>query len=88
MTARTGFPTLSPHTSGSDFARLSKKIADAGLMARRPGYYATRITVVAALYAGDWTAFAMIGANLSRPFILVVCGAGCDGPAAAASMET
>jgi hypothetical protein len=37
-------------TSGSDFARLSRKIADAGLLGRRPGYYALRITVVAGLY--------------------------------------
>ncbi|MFD5522021.1 fatty acid desaturase family protein [Streptomyces sp. NPDC127066] len=48
---------------GSDFARLSKKIADSGLMGRRPGYYTARLTVVTALYAGAWTAFVLVGAN-------------------------
>ncbi|WP_055598310.1 fatty acid desaturase family protein [Streptomyces aureus] len=47
--------------TGSDFARLSRKIQEAGLMARRPGYYALRITAVTALYAAGWTAFVMIG---------------------------
>lgn len=48
-------------TSGSDFARLSRKIAAAGLLGRRPGYYALRITVVAGLYVGGWAAVALIG---------------------------
>ncbi|MFF4545994.1 fatty acid desaturase family protein [Streptomyces sp. NPDC001435] len=52
-----------PETSGSDFARLSRKIADAGLLGRRPGYYTLRITTVAGLYVGGWTAFAFIGVS-------------------------
>ncbi|WP_407563949.1 fatty acid desaturase family protein [Streptomyces sp. 184] len=52
-----------PNETGSDFARLSKKISDAGLMARRPGYYAVRITAVAACYAAAWTVFAFVGAS-------------------------
>ncbi|MFE1443771.1 fatty acid desaturase family protein [Streptomyces sp. NPDC058739] len=48
-------------TSGSDFARLSRKIAAAGLLERRPGYYALRTTVVAGLYVGGWAAVALIG---------------------------
>jgi fatty acid desaturase len=47
--------------SGSDFARLSRKIAAAGLLGRRPGYYALRITVVAGLYVSGWAAVALIG---------------------------
>ncbi|MFF3017325.1 fatty acid desaturase family protein [Streptomyces sp. NPDC057939] len=47
--------------TGSDFARLSRKIQDAGLMARRPGYYALRIAAVTLLYAAAWTAFLLIG---------------------------
>ncbi|WP_045558789.1 fatty acid desaturase family protein [Streptomyces sp. FxanaA7] len=54
-------PLLLPKTSGSDFARLSRKIADAGLMGRRPGYYALRIAGVAALYVGGWGAVALVG---------------------------
>ncbi|MFI0960154.1 fatty acid desaturase family protein [Streptomyces sp. NPDC021080] len=53
-------PAPSP---GSDFARLSRKIADSGLMCRRPGYYTVRLTAVTALYAGTWTAFVLVGAS-------------------------
>ncbi|MFD9396577.1 fatty acid desaturase family protein [Streptomyces sp. NPDC060000] len=60
MTSTTVRPPRS-ETSGSDFARLSRKIADAGLLGRRPGYYALRITTVAGLCAGGWTAFAVVG---------------------------
>ncbi|MEU0379181.1 acyl-CoA desaturase [Streptomyces cyaneofuscatus] len=50
-------------TAGSDFARLSKKIAEQGLMARRPGYYAARIAAVTVLTVGGWTAFVLVGAS-------------------------
>ncbi|GAA1756878.1 acyl-CoA desaturase [Nonomuraea bangladeshensis] len=46
---------------GSDFARLSRRIAEAGLLERRPGYYAVRIGLVAALFAGSWAVFAVVG---------------------------
>ena len=61
MTTDTRSAPPPSETSGSDFARLSRQIADAGLLGRRPGYYAARITVVAALYVGGWAAFALIG---------------------------
>lgn len=61
MTAHTS--TRPGRAAGSDFARLSKQIADHGLMARRPGYYTARIGGVAALYAGGWTAFVLLGAS-------------------------
>ncbi|MFD9436892.1 fatty acid desaturase family protein [Streptomyces sp. NPDC060002] len=60
MTSATAHPPRS-ETSGSDFARLARKIADAGLLGRRPGYYALRITTVAGLYVGGWAAFALVG---------------------------
>jgi fatty acid desaturase len=47
--------------TGSDFARLSAQVIDAGLLRRRPGYYTIRIGVIAALFAGGWAAFFMIG---------------------------
>ncbi|CAD5917555.1 MULTISPECIES: fatty acid desaturase family protein [Streptomyces] len=50
-------------TAGSDFARLSKKIAEQGLMARRPGDYAARIAAVTVLTAGGWTAFVLVGSS-------------------------
>jgi len=46
---------------GSDFAHLSQRIRQAGLLERRYGYYAVRIGLVVALYAGGWAAFALIG---------------------------
>ncbi|MGP4113378.1 fatty acid desaturase family protein [Streptomyces sp. 4N509B] len=46
---------------GSDFSRLSRRIAEAGLMNRRPGYYAVRLSLVAAAFVGGWVAFAVLG---------------------------
>ncbi|MEV0198425.1 acyl-CoA desaturase [Nonomuraea sp. NPDC050691] len=44
-------------TRGSDFARLSRRIAEAGLLDRRPIYYAVRFCLAAAAYAGAWALF-------------------------------
>jgi fatty acid desaturase len=64
--------------AGSDFARLSRTIAETGLMARRPGYYILRFLAVGALYAGGWTAFALVGASwwtlVAAAFLAVVYG--------------
>jgi fatty acid desaturase len=46
---------------GSDFGRLSRRIAETGLMERRPGYYALRMGVVGTLFAGGWAAFVLVG---------------------------
>ncbi|MGP4095538.1 fatty acid desaturase family protein [Nonomuraea sp. KM90] len=46
---------------GSDFAKLSRRIAQEGLLDKRPGYYAVRIGLVAALFAGTWAVFAAVG---------------------------
>jgi len=46
---------------GSDFARLARRISDAGLLDRRPVYYTVRISVVVLLFAAGWTAFALVG---------------------------
>ncbi|MER6581897.1 acyl-CoA desaturase [Nonomuraea sp. NPDC001023] len=48
-------------TRGSDFARLARRISDAGLLDRRPVYYAVRLTVVVAAYLGCWALFAWVG---------------------------
>jgi fatty acid desaturase len=47
--------------TGSDFARLSRRIAEAGLLERRPGYYTARLTLVTAALAAGWAAFAVLG---------------------------
>ncbi|WP_034590389.1 fatty acid desaturase family protein [Hamadaea tsunoensis] len=52
----------SPITArGSDFARLADRVRQAGLLERRPAYYAVRIGLVVAAYAGAWAAFALLG---------------------------
>ncbi|THV43585.1 fatty acid desaturase family protein [Glycomyces buryatensis] len=50
-----------PARAGSDFAELNRRISDAGLMKRRPGYYAVRFTIMGLIFAGSWVAFAVIG---------------------------
>ncbi|MGW0809341.1 fatty acid desaturase family protein [Nonomuraea sp. NPDC002799] len=50
-----------PGERGSDFARLSRRVARAGLLDKRPWYYAARIGMVTALFAGSWAVFAMVG---------------------------
>src|SRR5262245_31364312 len=46
---------------GSDFARLSQRINQAGLLGRRRGYYLLRIGTVTLLYVGGWAAFTVLG---------------------------
>jgi fatty acid desaturase len=50
-------------TAGSDFAALSRRINSAGLMRRRPIYYAARLGVVALMFVGGWAAFFLIGSS-------------------------
>ncbi|TDC45988.1 acyl-CoA desaturase [Jiangella ureilytica] len=59
MTTDTDIPAAP--RPGSDYARLSRRIADAGLLDRRPGYYAVRIGLVAVAYAAAWSVFAAVG---------------------------
>ena len=49
--------------NGSDFAELSRRINRAGLLTRRPGYYAVRLGLVAAAYVGGWATFVLVGAS-------------------------
>lgn len=46
---------------GSDFSSLSAKVAQAGLLRRRPTYYTVRISTVAGLYLAAWAVFAFLG---------------------------
>jgi fatty acid desaturase len=46
---------------GSDYAALSRLIRQDGLLNRRPGYYAVKITVMAVLYAAGWAAVVVLG---------------------------
>ncbi|OJF10877.1 fatty acid desaturase family protein [Couchioplanes caeruleus] len=50
-------------TAGSDFAVLARRIGRAGLLDRKPGYYAVRLSVVGLMLIGGWTAFFLVGAS-------------------------
>jgi fatty acid desaturase len=53
-----------PRTAaGSDFAELNRRINAAGLLRRRPAYYAVRLGTVAAALVLSWSAFFVIGAS-------------------------
>jgi fatty acid desaturase len=54
--------TLDPASPrGSDYAALSRQVRQAGLLDRRPGYYAWKVTLTAAALVLGWAAFAAIG---------------------------
>ena len=46
---------------GSDYAALSRQVRQSGLLDRRPGYYAWKITLTAVALVLGWAAFAVIG---------------------------
>jgi fatty acid desaturase len=52
-----------PKTAGSDFSVLNRQIVEAGLLERRPAYYAVRALVVSALLAGAWVLFFLLGSS-------------------------
>ncbi|AXK31410.1 acyl-CoA desaturase [Streptomyces armeniacus] len=55
-------PVRTPDAAqGSDFARLSRRIIDAGLQKRLPGYYVLRFTLVGLALVLGWTAFFALG---------------------------
>jgi fatty acid desaturase len=58
-----------PNPPGTDFATLARRIAGAGLLYRRPGYYVARIAAVAALFVGAWVAFFAIGDSWWQPLV-------------------
>ncbi len=46
---------------GSDFADLMRRVKAAGLLQRRPGYYAAKMALTGGLLAATWTGFVLIG---------------------------
>jgi fatty acid desaturase len=61
----------SSRATGSDFARLSRRVVDAGLLRRRPGYYTVRIGILAALFVGGWVTFFAVGQSWWQVLIAV-----------------
>ncbi|BCJ30337.1 acyl-CoA desaturase [Actinocatenispora sera] len=54
-------PTVVRRGTGSDYAELSRRIAAAGLLRRRPVYQVFALGSTAALYVGAWLLFALVG---------------------------
>jgi fatty acid desaturase len=48
-------------TPGATFEDVLRIVRDAGLMDRRPGYYAVKISLVGLAFVAGWAAFALIG---------------------------
>ncbi|BEL01851.1 hypothetical protein Q0Z83_000420 [Actinoplanes sichuanensis] len=63
--------TQRPRVAGSDFAALNRQITEAGLLERRPVYYAIRrpvyyairMSVVVAMLCGVCAAFVLVGSS-------------------------
>ncbi|MFJ5773995.1 fatty acid desaturase family protein [Streptomyces sp. NPDC093094] len=60
-TRRSGVGTGSPSGAGSDFAVLARRVTEAGLLRRRPGYYTVRLGLVMGSFATGWAAFFALG---------------------------
>jgi fatty acid desaturase len=62
--------------SASDFAELSQAVRSAGLLDRRPGYYAVRVGLTLAILAAAWVVFVFLGDSwwqlVSAVFLAVV----------------
>ena len=61
-----------PSSTGSDFARLSRRVNEAGLLKRCPGYYTVRIGLLAACYLGGLAAFFALGDTWWQLLVAVV----------------
>ncbi len=46
---------------GSEYAELSRQVKQAGLLERRPGYYAWKFAVTIGLLAAGWAGFVVAG---------------------------
>jgi hypothetical protein len=67
LTARTSISAERRAAGGSDFADLRRRVEHAGLLRRRPGYYAARFVVVGLALVGGWGAFVGIGDSCRSP---------------------
>ncbi|WP_370945455.1 fatty acid desaturase [Amycolatopsis sp. cg5] len=62
--------TLAPRKNhGTDYAELSRLIKDKGLLARRRGYYVTRIALNILAFSGGWVMFVYLGDSWWQLFV-------------------
>jgi fatty acid desaturase len=71
-------PLQSASSRGSEYAMLSRRVRQAGLLDRRLRYYAWKIALTALALAAGWTAFAVLGDSwwqlCTAVFLAVVFG--------------
>lgn len=64
MTTSALIPETSPASSrrgAGDYGPLLRRISDAGLMDRRPGYYVARFGLVGVAFVAGWVVFVLVG---------------------------
>jgi fatty acid desaturase len=61
-----------PLRRGSDYARLSRRINEAGLLARRPGWYVASGALTVALFVGGWALFVAVGDSWAQLGVAVL----------------
>jgi fatty acid desaturase len=66
--------TMTHPASGSDYARLTQRIREAGLLKRRPGHYAARFAITVALILTAGVVFFLLGDSWVQ--ILLAAGLG------------
>ncbi|MGI8446620.1 MAG: fatty acid desaturase family protein [Streptosporangiaceae bacterium] len=54
-------PAAAAAQAGTEYAHLSRQVKQAGLLERRPWYYAAKIGVTVVLLAAGWAAFVLVG---------------------------
>jgi fatty acid desaturase len=54
-------PAASSAQRGTEFAELSRRIRAAGLLERRPGWYARAVALAVGAFAACWTVFGLLG---------------------------
>jgi fatty acid desaturase len=72
--ARPADTAARPSRRGSDYAELSRLVRQAGLLDRRPGWYAVQIAATVALLAAGWAAFILVGDSWWQVAVAVFLG--------------
>lgn len=61
-----------PPVRGSDYAELSRRIRAAGLLERRPGWYAVRIGLTTAFFGAAWALVILVGDSWGQAAVAVL----------------
>ncbi|MFI6761539.1 fatty acid desaturase family protein [Micromonospora sp. NPDC050417] len=61
---------------GSDYAQLSRRISQAGLLNRRPGWYVAKIALTVGLFAAGWVSLVLVGDSWWQLLVAVLLAIG------------